>query len=301
MPDPVRLLLDPLHYAFFVRALLASVVVGAVCATVGTFIVLRGMAFFGDALAHAILPGVALGYILGGGARGPLVLWGLIAAIVAALGVGTISRNGDIKEDTAIGVVFAGMFALGIALISTRQGYAVDLAHILFGNVLGVGPADLTAVAIVGAAVVLVVLLLYKELILLTFDPVLAATLRLPTTALYYLTMVLIAVTIVASLQTVGVALMVAMLVTPAATAFLLVRRVPAMMAVGASLGACSGVVGLYASYYLEVASGAAIVLVSTALFAAVWLLAPRRRRLWRRPGARHRLPASTPEERVRP
>jgi manganese/iron transport system permease protein len=282
MPDWLSLLTEPLQYAFIVRAIVAAVVVGITCATVGTFIVLRGMAFFGDALAHAILPGVAIGYILGSGARGPVFWGGSVAAVLAALGIGAISRRGVLKEDTAIGITFAGMFALGIALISSQSSFAVDLAHILFGDVLGVGRADLVRSTLLGAGVVLTVILFYKEFVLITFDLVLAETLRVPAGRLYYLLLVLIAVTIVVSLQTVGVALMVAMLVTPAATSFLLTRRLPVMMALGAAIGAVSGVLGLYLSYYLAVASGAAIVLVSTALFALAFLFAPRRGWLWR-------------------
>jgi manganese/iron transport system permease protein len=276
-------LLEPLQYGFIVRAILASVIVGVVCSIVGTFIVLRGMAFFGDALAHAILPGVAVGYLLGGGAQEPLFWGALVAALLAAIGIGGISRGGQLKEDTAIGVVFAGAFALGIALISSQSGYAVDLAHILFGDVLAVSRVDLAKIAALAAVVLLTVALVYKELVVMSFDPVLAAMLLLPTRSLYYLFLVLIAATIVVSLQTVGVSLMVAMLVTPAATAFLLTRRLPQMMALAALIGASSGALGLLVSYYVEVASGAAIVLTCTAVFAVAWLVAPERGWLWRR------------------
>lgn len=279
MIDIVELVAEPLRYAFFVRALLAAAVVGVTCAAVGTFVVLRGMAFFGDALAHAILPGVAVGYLAGGGARGPVFAFALAAAVVAAVAIGAVSRDGRVREDTAIGVVFAGMFALGVALISSREGYAADLSHILFGDVLGVGSGELAAVAAVGAAIVLVVGLLYRELVLISFDPVLADVLRLPSARLYYLLLVLIALTVVVALQTVGVALLVALLVTPAASALLLVRRLPVAILVAAALGVLAGVVGLYASYYLAIASGAAIVLVATALFALAWLAARGRSR----------------------
>jgi manganese/iron transport system permease protein len=262
--------------------MLAAVMVGIVCATVGTYVVLRGMAFFGDALAHTILPGVAIGYLLGGGARGPLFWWGLVTAILAAIGIGAVSKGARLKEDTAIGIIFAGMFALGIALISTVRSYAVDLAHFLFGDVLGVSQADLYLIAILGGGVIITIVALYKEFLVLSFDPILAATLRLRARLLYYLLMVLIAVAIVISLQTVGVALMMAMLVTPAATAFLLARRLPAMMALGATIGALSGVIGLYLSFYISVASGAAIVLVCTTFFLLAFFFAPRRGWLWR-------------------
>lgn len=267
----LNLLLEPLQYPFMARGLIASLIVGGVCAVVGSYVVLRGMAFFGDALAHAILPGLAIGYLVGGGAREPLFWWALLAAIVSALGIGTISKSTRIHEDTAIGIVFAGMFALGIALISTVRSYSVDLAHFLFGDVLGVSTGDLWVIGGVAAGIVLLVLLFYKEFLVLSFDPLLAVTLRLPARWLEYLLLVLIALAIVVSLQTVGVALMVAMLVTPAATAYLLTRRLPHMMALAAGLAAFSGVVGLYLSYYLSVASGAAIVLTATALFGLAW------------------------------
>jgi manganese/iron transport system permease protein len=272
-------LLQPLQYAFMQRGMLAAVMVGIVCAVLGVFVVLRGMAFFGDALAHAILPGVAVGYLIGGGAREPLFWWGLLTGVFAAIGIGTISRSTRIKEDTAIGIIFAGMFALGIALISSVRSYTADLAHFLFGDVLGVRPPDLLLTAAFGAAILLIVFFLYKELVVLSFDPVLAATLRLPTRLLDYLLMVLIAIAIVVSLQTVGVALMVAMLVTPAATASLLSRRLPVMMALAALFAALSGVIGLYLSYYLNVASGAAIVLTCTAFFGVVWIITGFQRR----------------------
>jgi manganese/iron transport system permease protein len=274
-------LLGPLAYAFMVRGLLAAVVVGIVCATVGTYVVLRGMTFFGDALAHAILPGMAVGYLLGGGGREPLFWWGLATAILTSLGIGVLSKGERLKEDTAIGVVFAGMFALGIALISTVRSYTVDLTHFLVGDVLGVSPGDLWLTVIFGGLVILVILAFYKEFLVLSFDPVLASTLRLPAGLLHYLLLALIAITIVVSLQTVGVALMVAMLVTPAATAYLLTRRLPAMMLTGAIIGAVSAVSGLYLSYYVNVASGAAIVLVCTALFVLAFLFAPSRGVLW--------------------
>ncbi len=270
--SPWELFLAPLSYAFMVRGMLAALMVGVVCATVGVFIVLRGMAFFGDALAHAILPGVAVGYLLGGGERQPLYWWAVFTAILTSIGIGAISKGTKIREDTAIGVVFAGMFALGIALISTVRNYTIDLTHFLFGDVLGVSTSDLWLIAGFGGLIVFVVLILYKEFLVLTFDPLLAITLRLPARLLEYLLLVLIALAIVVSLQTVGVALMVAMLVTPAASASLLTRRLPVMMILAAVIASASGVVGLYVSYYAGVASGAAIVLTSTAFFLIVWL-----------------------------
>jgi len=276
-------LLAPLQYAFMVRGLLAAIMVGTVCAVLGTYVVLRGMAFFGDALAHAILPGVAVAYLLGGGAQGPLFWGGLVAGVGTALGIGAISKSGQIKEDTAIGVIFAGMFALGVALISTARNFSVDLAHFLFGNVLGVSTADLWLTGLFGALMLLLVAAFYKEFLVISFDPVLASILRLPTQFFRYLLLVMIAVTVVIALQTVGVALMVAMLVTPAATASLLTRRLPVMMLLAAAVGAFSGVAGLYLSYYVNIASGPAIVLVCTALFLLAFLFAPARGWVWQR------------------
>ncbi len=281
MEGLIDLIVGPMNYPFMVRGLLAVVMAGIVCAAVGTFVVLRGMAFLGDALAHAILPGVAVGYLVSGGARGAIFWWGLGAAVLTAIGIGAIGRGTRIKEDTAIGIIFAGMFALGIVLISTMRSYAVDLAHFLFGDVLGVSVADLWLTAIFGGLVLLTIVALFKELLIISFDPILAATLRLPSAVLDYLLLVLIAVTIVVSLQTVGVALMVAMLVTPAATAYLLTRRLAAMMSLAAFTGALSGVLGLYISYYASVASGAAIVLVCTLFFLLALFFAPRRGLVW--------------------
>ncbi|NUM47704.1 MAG: metal ABC transporter permease [Anaerolineales bacterium] len=265
-------LLNPLTYPFMVRGLIAAVMVGVVSALVGTHVVLRGMAFFGDSLAHAILPGVAVGYVLGNGDRGTVFVWSLAAAVVTSLAIGAISRGTKLREDTSIGIVFAGMFALGIALISAQRSYAVDLAHFLFGDVLGVSTADLWLTAITGGVVVIIMLALYKELMVMAFDPILAATMRLPTRLLENLLLILIAVTIVVALQTVGITLMVAMLITPAATAYLLTRRLPVMMGLAAGIAALSGVLGLYASFYINIASGPAIVLVCTGIFLLTWL-----------------------------
>lgn len=271
--DWIEFLITPFRYPFMLRGLLAAVFTGVVCATMGTYIVLRGMAFFGDALAHSILPGVAIGYLVTGGAKAPLFWWGTGTAIVASLSIGAISKGAKVKEDTAIGIIFAGMFALGIAIISTVQSYTVDLTHFLFGDILGVSARQLWLIGLFGAGIVLLVLAFYKEFLVLTFDPVLAATLRMPTTVLEYLQLILIALTIAVSLQTVGVALMVAMLVTPAATAYLLTKRLPIMMILAAAFASAAGVIGLYLSYYVNVASGPAIVLTATAFFIVAWLV----------------------------
>lgn len=271
--------LTPLAYSFMQRGLAASLLVGVLCAVVGCFVVLRSMAFLGDALAHSILPGVAVAYLL----HGSLLIGALIAAVLVALGIGFISRRSTIREDTAIGILFAASLALGVALISTMRTYAQDLTHILFGNVLGVSDSDLWLTAILGVLVIAIIMALYKELLVVSFDPVMAATLRLPAELLRTVLLVLLALTIVVSLQTVGVGLVVAMLVTPAATAYLLVRRLPAMMLVSAAIGALASVIGLYVSFYLNIASGAAVVLVVTVIFLLVFLIAPGRGYIWQR------------------
>lgn len=275
----IDLIIKPLSYAFMQRGLAASILVGVVCAVIGTYVVLRGMAFFGDALAHTILPGVAFGYLVHGGGREPLFWWALGTAVLASLGIGAITRQARIKEDTAIGIIFAGMFALGIAIISTVRSYAVDLSHFLFGDVLGVTTHSLVWMAIFGVLVILVILAFYKEFLMISFDPVLAVTLRLPVGLFNNLLLVLIAVTVAVAMQTVGVALMVAMLVTPAATAYLVTKRLPSMMAIAAMLAASSGVIGLYVSYYLGITSGSAIVLTATLFFLVVFIT----RRGWNR------------------
>jgi len=264
---------QPLTYGFMQRGLIASILVGTVCAVIGAFIVLRGMAFFGDALAHTILPGVAVGYLVSGNARGSLFWWALGTAILSALGIGAISKRSKLKEDTSIGIVFAGMFALGIALISTVRSYAVDLSHFLFGDVLGVSPQNLATILIFGAVVLIAIWAFYKELVTVSFDPLLAITLRLPVKFLNTLLLILIAITVAVSLQIVGVALMVAMLVTPAATAFLLTDRLPRMMLLAAILAVLSSIIGLYVSFYLSISSGAAVVLTCTVFFVIAWII----------------------------
>jgi manganese/iron transport system permease protein len=281
MNSLLEFVIDPLRFPFMIRGLLAAVMVGSVCAVVGTFVVLRGMAFLGDALAHSILPGLAVGYLSSGGATTSLFWWGLGAAILSSLGIGAITRQARIKEDTAIGIVFASMFALGIALISSMRSYTVDLAHFLFGHILGVAATDLWLIGGFGSLVIVTILAFYKEFVTIAFDATHAATLRLPVTTLNYLLFVLMAIAIVVSLQTVGVALMLAMLVTPAATALLITRRLLTMMGLAVLIGVVSGVVGLYLSYYVNIASGAAIVLVATGIFLLAFLFAPLRGWIW--------------------
>lgn len=269
----IEWLLTPLTYTFMQRGLAASVIVGVLCAVIGCYVVLRSMAFLGDAMAHAILPGIAVAYLL----KVDLLIGALVAAIIVALAIGFLSRQGAVKEDTAIGILFAGALALGVALISTIKTYAVDLSHILFGNVLGVSESDLVLTGGLALGVLVTLVVLFKEFLVVSFDPVLAATIRLPVELLRHVLLILLALTVVVSLQTVGVGLVAAMLVTPAATAYLLTRRLAPMMFISAAIGAFSSVAGLYASFYINVASGAAVVLIATAIFVIVFLFAPER------------------------
>lgn len=266
--SPVEALLDPLAFPFFVRALAASVVVGLVCAVVGSFMVLRGLAFMGDALSHSAFPGVVAAYLL----KGPFYLGAAVAAVGTALAIGWVTRHGRLRGDTAIGVLFAGMFALGVFLFSRIPNYVGDLFGFLFGEILGIGPDDLLALTALAIVVLAVVALLWKELLYATFDPLGAAAAGLPVGRLDYLFLALIALTIVVSLQAVGIILVVAMLVTPAAIGQLVASSFRRLVAVAVAVGTLSPIVGLYLSYWLDSAAGATIVLVETLVFVAVLL-----------------------------
>jgi len=268
----MHLLLDPLSYEFFIRALIASALVGTVCAVVGTYVVLRGVAFIGDAIAHAGFPGIVIAYLLGW----PLYIGAMAAAVGTALAIGIVTRRAGIRQDTAIGVLFAGTFAFGVFLFSTIQGYVADLFSFLFGNVLAISTTDLIALTVLGLGVIAIVALLWKELLYATFDPLGAAASGIRVDGLELLFLTLVAVTIVVSLQAVGIILVVAMLVTPAATAQLVTVRFTRLMLAVAAIGVASAILGLYISFWLDVASGATIVLVQTIWFVVTLVLGPR-------------------------
>ena len=266
-----NILTAPLEYGFIQRGLLAASLVAIVCAVIGAFVVLQDLAFIGDALAHASFPGAVLGFMF----KFSPELGGAVVGIATALGIGVIVRRSKVSQDTAIGVLFAGTFALGVVMLSTIKNYTRDLFGLLLGDVLAIQGRDLVIIAVMGALVVGVVALLYKELVLLTFDPVQAEVLGLPVGWLHELLLALMAITVVISIQAVGIVLVVAMIITPAATASLLVRRFPLVIALGALQGVVGSAIGLYLSYYLNVASGASIVLVLTAMFALALFVAP--------------------------
>lgn len=265
-------LLEPLGHPFFVRAMLAATIVGTVCAVVGTYVVLKGLSFIGDAVSHAAFPGVVVAYMV----KGPFLLGAGVAAVSTALAIGWVTRRARIRADTAIGVMFAGTFALGIFLFSTIDGYVGDLFGFLFGYLLATSAEELAGLALLGGGVLGVVGVFWKELLYSTFDPLGAASSGLRVDRFESLFLALVALTITISLQAVGIVLVVAMLVTPAATAQLLASRFTAMMGIAVAVGIGGSVIGLYASFWLDAASGATIVLVESALFLAALVLGPR-------------------------
>jgi ABC-type Mn2+/Zn2+ transport system permease subunit len=273
MSDLWQFLREPFQFAFMQRALLATLMVSVVSACIGTFVVLKGLAFIGDALAHASFAGVAMAFVLGGN----IYLGALVAALVTALAIALVGGRARVSFDTAIGIIFVGAFALGILIVSRQANYTVDLFSFVFGNVLGVGRDDLLLIALMGLVVLAMVALFYRQLLFTAYDPTMAAASGVPVGLVQYGLLAMLAVSTVVALKAVGIVLVVAMLVTPAATASLLVRRVHYIMALGAVVGAVSSVVGLYVSYYADVASGAAIVLTATVLFLLVFLFSPRR------------------------
>ncbi len=265
-------LIDPFRYQFMQSGLLAAVLVGLTCALLGVYVVLRRMAFIGDALAHTTLPGLVVAYL-----NGWNLFFGAIAGgLLAALGIGWLSRREALREDTAIGILFTSLFALGILLMSTARSFR-DLTHILFGDILGVTALDLMLIGSVTLLVIGLLLVFYKELELTSVDPTYAEVIGLRPDRIRYGLLFLLALTVVTGIQAVGVVLTNALLVIPAAAASLVTDRLPRMMGVAALIAVGSGVFGLYASYYFSVASGASIVLACAACFGAAWLV-----RLWR-------------------
>lgn len=268
---------DIMTYQFLQKALITSIAVGIICGIIGSFIILRGMALMGDAISHAVLPGVAISYMLGIN-----YFYGAVAfGILTAIGIGVVSQNSRIKNDSSIGIVFTAFFSLGIILIAQAQT-ATDLTQILFGNVLSIRNSDMIMTLITSGIIIFAVTAFYKELLVSTFDETMAAAYGLPTKLIHYGIMVLLTLATVASLQTVGVVLVVAMLITPAATAYLLTNRFWVMLIFSSFFGALSSVIGLYISFKHNLSSGAVIVLTATALFILVFIFSPKQGVLWR-------------------
>jgi manganese/iron transport system permease protein len=276
------LILAPFQFEYMQRAFLAALIVGTLCSTIGVYVVLRKLAFIGDGIAHASFAGVVVAYIRGL----DYYVGAAIVAIVTALGIGFVNRRGNVSLDTAIGVLFTGAFALGVFMMSRLQNYAVDLQSFLFGNILAVSRGDLTLIVGLAALVVVSLVLLYRPLLYTSFDPIVAEASGINAGFVSYALLVLLALTIIISLETVGIVLVAALLVTPAASAYQLTRRFTRMLALSAAIGAACAVLGLYVSYYLQAASGATIVLLATATFFVTMFVGRLRRRPGRLPPA---------------
>lgn len=266
-----------IQYGFLQKALLTSIMVGIICGVIGCFIILRGMALMGDAISHAVLPGVALSYMIGIN----FFFGAVFTGVLTALGIGFISQNSRIKNDVSIGIMFTAAFASGIILITMMKS-STDLYHILFGNVLAVRPDEMWTTLFIGIIVLVSIYLFYKELLVSSFDPTMARAYGLPVRVIHYFLMVLLTLVTVASLQTVGIILVVAMLITPASTAYLLTNRLWVMLYLSAGLGILSSIIGLYFSYTYNLASGATIVLAATFLFILAFIFSPKQGLLWR-------------------
>jgi len=260
-------IIEPLQYSFFLRGLFAGIAVAAACGILSGFIVWRGMAFIGDALAHAILPGIVLAIMLGV----HMLIGALVAAVISVIAIGALTNHKGFKEDTAIGVIFAGAFALGILLINRFAGFK-DLTHILFGNILGVSGLDLVLIISVAALIILMVILFYKELLVTSFDSTHALAIGLSPTLIHFGFLILVASTTVIATQTVGVVMVLALLVTPAATASLIVKELPKIIVLSIGFSVLSIITGFYASYYFDAPSGATIVIVLTLFFIAAFI-----------------------------
>ncbi|MBM4420485.1 MAG: metal ABC transporter permease [Chloroflexi bacterium] len=257
-------LLEPLQYGFVQRAMAGALLVALVCASVGVFVVLRGLAFLGDAVAHAAFPGVVGAFLL----RLDLTIGGAVASVSSALAIGLLARRAGLREDTAIGVVFAGMFALGVVMFSAIKSYTGDLLGVLLGDVLGITDQQLLVAAVLTAVIAVLLTLTWKELVFVSFDPTGAEAAGLPVLRYDALLLGLIGLAIAVSIQLVGVVLVVAMLVTPAATARLLARDMRSLLVIALAVAALSGMLGIELSYFLNTASGGTIVLVATVCFA---------------------------------
>lgn len=266
------------RYQYLQNALIAAILVGIICGVIGCFIILRGMALMGDAISHAVLPGIVIAYMIGAS----FFIGAVITGVLTALGIGYISQNSRIKDDSAIGILFTAAFALGVVLNSTLKGTSVNLWNILFGNVLGVSRTDLWITFGMGIFVIVMIILFYRPLLLSTFDPTMAKATGLPVKFIHYMLMLLLSLVTVASLQTVGIILVVAMLITPGATAYLLTDRLSIMLVLAAIFGVISGVVGLYYSVLFDVSSGSTIVLVASILFGLAFFFSPKQGVIWK-------------------
>ncbi|UMZ74216.1 metal ABC transporter permease [Natranaerofaba carboxydovora] len=271
--DNLSFFLDALQsYGYLQNAMIAGVLVGTICGVIGCFIILKRMALMGDAISHAVLPGVVIAYIYGFS----FFIGAVITGVITSLGIGYIGQGSRIKDDSAMGIMFTAAFAVGIVMITALDGSEVDLWHILFGNVLAVSTGELWLIVGVGIFVLASIFILYREFVISTFDPVMAKAIGIPTNLLHYLFMLLLSFVIVASLQTVGIVLVVAMLITPASTAYLLTDRLFNMLVLSSVFGVISSLIGVYFSFIYDVATGGAIVVVASVIFFITLLVAPK-------------------------
>ncbi|WP_449417560.1 metal ABC transporter permease [Phormidium nigroviride] len=271
MMDIWQWFMAPLAHEFMVKAVLVSMLVGVVCSVLSCYMTLKGWALMGDAVSHAVMPGVVIAYLL----NIPLAIGAFVFGVGSVVAIGFIKSKTRIKEDTVIGLVFTGFFALGLVLISKTQS-SVDLTHILFGNVLGISDGDIIQTIVISVIALVTIALFRKDFLLFCFDPTHARSIGINTVALYYTLLSLLSLTAVAGLQTVGIILVVAMLVTPGATAYLLTDSFDYMMLLATASGVFSSVMGLYASYYLDASTGGCIVVVQTLLFVLAMIFAPK-------------------------
>lgn len=265
--DIISFILEPLQYAFMFKAVLVSTIVGVACAILSCFLVLKGWSLLGDAISHAVLPGVVLAYMIGI----PFGLGAFVFAMLAVVLIGFIKNNTKIKEDAVMGIVFTTLFALGLMLISKIIS-SVDLTHVLFGEVLGISNNDAWYTFIILAIVSLIVLASRRTFLVFCFDPTHARALGLPITFIHYAFLSLLAITITGSIQTVGIILVIAMLITPGSTAFLLTKRFSNMLQIAIAISVASSLIGAYSSYYFNIATGGTIVFVQGCAFLAVFL-----------------------------
>ncbi len=266
-------LIAPFDYTFMRRALASLVIVSVVGSVVGTFVVHKGLAASGSGLAHATLAGVAIAFVNGLS----IVLGALVAAVAAGIGIGYVRRNSRVSYDTAIAIFYVSAFALGVLVISRRSSYTPDLISFIFGDILGVSQADLLGELVLAVVVVGFVLAFYREMVMVAYDPSMAAAAGVRASFFEYALLVLIAVAVVVALQAIGIVLVTAMLIIPPATASLLARRIPRIIMLSFVLSVAASLIGLYASFHADIAASPAIVMAATAAF-AVTLVATARR-----------------------
>nr|QUE29325.1 MntB [Erythrotrichia longistipitata] len=260
----LHILLDPLQYSFMQRSLLVAILIGLLCSIIGSYLMVQRLALLGDAISHSVMPGLAIAFSLGI----PMIIGALGAAILSTIIITWIKTESPLKEDTAIGIVFASFFAIGIIFISLIQkNNKIDLNHFLFGNILSVSVEDVISTSIIFILVLGITISLYKELLFFTFDSISAEVIGLPVKRLNFSLMILITLTTVASMKVVGVVLVLALLIIPAASAYLLVYRLHQIMTLGASFGIASSITGMYISYYFNVPSGPSIVIIASTIF----------------------------------